>query len=142
MNSAKNARDREQLALYDRVRLVDGWALATYVRFNRLMILGVAGSAGAAIAWFTIGLPIAWPGIVLLLSALVALLVGLAAGPGMGRASIAERAKGYTTSSRGFVDYAEVDPKSGRVIRLPGEPLLEDDERGRRLEIIDELGED
>jgi len=140
MNSSDNAHDREQLALYDRVRLVDGWALATYLRFTRLMLLGVAGSAGAAIVWFWLEVPVLWPGLTFICLSGVALLVGLAVIPAETKASVKERAKGYTTSSRGFVEYAEVDPKSGRVIRLPGEPLLDDAERARRLEIIAELG--
>ena len=89
---------------------------------------------------FWLEVPVLWPGLTFICLSGVALLVGLAVIPAETKASVKERAKGYTTSSRGFVEYAEVDPKSGRVIRLPGEPLLDDAERARRLEIIAELG--
>ncbi|MFF2271261.1 hypothetical protein ACFVTX_03255 [Agromyces sp. NPDC058136] len=115
---------------------IDGWSLARHLRLTHVLLACVVACAGAAVFWFLLGVPVLWPGLVLLSLGGSALLVALAVGPAQTRASIAERANGYTTSRRGFVEVAEVDPRSGRVIRLAGEPLLEDDERARRLAVI------
>ncbi|SFR84679.1 hypothetical protein SAMN05428970_3037 [Agromyces sp. CF514] len=128
--------------LYGRVDAIQGWPFAKHFRLVRFLLVCIAGFGGAALMWFWLRVPLLWPGLSFICLSGVALLVGLANIPAQTKASTAERAKGYTTSTRGFVEYAEVDPKSGRVIRIPGEPLLEDDERDRRLEIISELAID
>lgn len=45
-----------------------------------------------------------------------------------------ERELGYTWARDDFVNLAQIDPGSGVVIREPGEALLSDDERRRRVE--------
>ncbi|MGN7797748.1 hypothetical protein [Leifsonia sp. 22587] len=44
-----------------------------------------------------------------------------------------ERNLGYTWARDDFVNLSQIDPASGVVIREPGEPLLSEDERRRRV---------
>ena len=50
-----------------------------------------------------------------------------------------EFAHGYTSSNRELANAAQIDPRTGYVIREPGEKLLAPDERKRRIQEAREL---
>lgn len=61
------------------------------------------------------------------------LVLGILAACGVQVQYRRELARGYTCSPIDYVNAAQIDPRTGVVIRDPGEPLLSKDERAQRV---------
>ncbi|NQX26126.1 hypothetical protein HQQ81_02010 [Microbacteriaceae bacterium VKM Ac-2854] len=124
-----------EAVLFEYVEMAEGPTLWSTLEFSRRLFVGTCavGALGLMMMFAVDFFAVKVIALSLIAVAVIAVWVEPAlTGPRSDRAREAEMELGYTTSRTGFGSFPEVDPETSRIIRLPGEPFLNDADRDER----------